>query len=49
MKDWLREEMDSDLLAADDEMVEVWDRIDNQDENGEARQSEETIGEQEEV
>ena len=48
MKDWLREEMDSDLLAADDEMVEVWDRIDNQDENGEARQSE-TIGEEEEV
>ena len=48
MKDWLRMEMDSDLLAADDEMVEVWDRIDNQDENGEARQSE-TIGEEEEV
>ena len=48
MKDWLRMEMDSDLLAADDEMVEVWDRIGNDEENGEARQSE-TIGEEEEV
>ena len=44
MKDWLREEMDSDLLAADDEMVVVWDCIDNHT----ARQSE-TIGEEEEV
>ena len=48
MKDWLRIEMDSDLLAADDEMVEGWDRIGNDEENGEARQSE-TIGEEEEV
>ena len=48
MKDWLQEEMDSDLLAADDEMVEVWDRIGNDEENCEARQSE-TIGEKEEV
>ena len=47
MKDWLREKMDSDMLAADDEMVEVWDRIDNGNEN-EARQSD-TLGEEEEV
>ena len=29
MKEWLREMMDPGLLAADDELVEVWDRIDN--------------------
>ena len=45
MKEWLREMMDPDLLAADDELVEVWDRINH----GEVARQSETIGEEEEV
>ena len=29
MKEWLRANMDPDLLAADEELVEVWYGIDN--------------------
>ena len=45
MKEWLWEMMDPDLLAADDELVEVWDRINH----GEVARQSETIGEEEEV
>ena len=33
MKEWFMAMMDPDLLAADDELVEVWDRIDHGEEN----------------
>ena len=31
MKEWLRANMDPDLLAADEDLVEVWYGIDNPD------------------
>ena len=45
MKEWLREMMDPDLLAADDEVVQVWDCINH----GEVARQNETIGEEEEI
>ena len=33
MKEWLMTMMDPDFLAADDELVEVWNRIDHGEEN----------------
>ena len=45
MKEWLREMMDPDLLAADDELVEAWDCINN----GEVARQNDSIGEEEDI
>ena len=45
MKEWLREMMDPDLLAADDELAEVWDCINH----GEVARQNDSIGEEEDI
>ena len=44
MKEWLRANMDPDLLAADEELVEVWYGIDNPDDAPDLVEEEAVVG-----